>query len=322
MTAALVLGATMLAALAVTIALPATRWSHHNPFAVQRLYVNPSNNAANALLADTGLSEPDRKALQVIASQPTAQWFGDWIPQQQIAAQVASYVGDAARGKALPLLTIYAIPGKDCGGQSAGTSITPEQYRYWIDAFATGLGNMAAAIILEPDALAQLTCLSPSQQTTRIDLIKYAVTALSAHPRVSVYIDAGHASWIDPDTMATRLDEAGVTDAAGFSLNVSSFDRTSEEIAYGTAISKRVHGKHFVIDTSRNGSGDAPDSQWCNPRGRSLGASPTAHTGQGLVEAYLWVKYPGISDGACKPGEPPAGTFWLSYAISLYRNRP
>lgn len=76
---------------------------------------------------------------------------------------------------------------------------------------------------------------------------------------------------------------------------------------------------HFVIDTSRNGQGplntsvynDAPYNQpnsvvttlangrWCNPPGRGLGARPTADTGNPLLDALLWVKTPGQSDGTC-----------------------
>lgn len=76
---------------------------------------------------------------------------------------------------------------------------------------------------------------------------------------------------------------------------------------------------HFLIDTSRNGQGplnasvyanapyDQPSSvvatisggSWCNPPGRGLGLRPTTNTGVSLLDAYLWVKTPGQSDGTC-----------------------
>jgi endoglucanase len=73
--------------------------------------------------------------------------------------------------------------------------------------------------------------------------------------------------------------------------------------------------KHFVIDTSRNGQGPwtppagvYPDPQdWCNPPDRGLGYLPTANTGKLLVDAYLWVKIPGESDGECTRRLGPAG---------------
>jgi endoglucanase len=70
---------------------------------------------------------------------------------------------------------------------------------------------------------------------------------------------------------------------------------------------------HFVIDTSRNGVGPwappaYPDPQdWCNPPERGLGLTPTADTGNPLLDAYLWVKIPGESDGECTRGLGPAG---------------
>ncbi|HEX5941376.1 MAG TPA: glycoside hydrolase family 6 protein [Anaerolineales bacterium] len=73
--------------------------------------------------------------------------------------------------------------------------------------------------------------------------------------------------------------------------------------------------KHFVIDTSRNGQGpwtpttSYPDAQdWCNPPDRGLGVRPTADTGIALLDAYLWIKIPGESDGECTRGLGPTGT--------------
>jgi endoglucanase len=80
--------------------------------------------------------------------------------------------------------------------------------------------------------------------------------------------------------------------------------------------------KHFVVDTSRNGHGpwdpttsafadeyagkDAQD--WCNPPGRGLGLRPTLDTGHALIDAYLWIKIPGQSDGQCTRSLGPVGT--------------
>jgi Cellobiohydrolase A (1,4-beta-cellobiosidase A) len=91
---------------------------------------------------------------------------------------------------------------------------------------------------------------------------------------------------------------------------------TSDNITYGTAISSSVGGKHFVIDTSRNGLGATADSQWCNPDGRALGTAATTTTGNSLVDAFLWLKRPGESDGTCNGG-PNAGGWWADYALGL-----
>lgn len=73
---------------------------------------------------------------------------------------------------------------------------------------------------------------------------------------------------------------------------------------------------HAVIDTSRNGQGPwtapadhpAGDAQeWCNPPDRGLGPRPTTSTGDPYVDAYLWVKIPGESDGQCFRWAPESG---------------
>ncbi|GCE77804.1 glucanase [Cellulomonas biazotea] len=74
--------------------------------------------------------------------------------------------------------------------------------------------------------------------------------------------------------------------------------------------------KHSVIDTSRNGQGpwtapaDHPagdPQEWCNPPERGLGLRPTTSTGEALVDAYLWIKIPGESDGECLRWAPDGG---------------
>jgi len=100
--------------------------------------------------------------------------------------------------------------------------------------------------------------------------------------------------------------------------------------------------KGFVIDTSRNGvgpwtppadhpEGDAQD--WCNPPDRGLGLRPTLETGNALIDAYLWIKIPGESDGQCNrwaPAgspdpvrgmmDPAAGDWFPEMALELAKN--
>ena len=88
---------------------------------------------------------------------------------------------------------------------------------------------------------------------------------------------------------------------------------------YTANLGGAVPTTRFLIDTSRNGQGPLdtgvygkpPYNQpaavvstlaggsWCNPPGRGLGSHPTANTGVALLDAYLWVKTPGQSDGTC-----------------------
>jgi endoglucanase len=98
---------------------------------------------------------------------------------------------------------------------------------------------------------------------------------------------------------------------------------------------------HFVTDTSRNGQGPwtppadhpAGDPQdWCNPPDRGLGYKPTANTGVPLLDAYLWIRTPGESDGQCYRWtsgpldpvrgveDPAAGEWFPDMALELARN--
>jgi len=161
--------------------------------------------------------------------------------------------------------------------------------------------------------------------------------------------------------MASRLLKGGIAKADGFFLNVSNYRGDAELTDYGTKLSKCLGLRlrtgatactdadiaavpndarrlpHFVVDTSRNGQGpwtppagvysDAQD--WCNPPGRGLGIRPTTDTGNPLIDARLWVKRPGESDGSCTRGtagpedpeygivDPVAGAWWADYALGL-----
>src|SRR5919108_182883 len=220
----------------------------------------------------------------------------------------------AANGK-LVTLVAYNIPQRDCGGFSGGGT-TADGYRSWIRAFADGIGSRQAIVVIEPDALANMTCLSEADQSTRLSLLSDAVSVLKSKPATSAYLDAGHSAWLTPSEAARRLNMANVSQANGFSLNVSNFRTTPESVNYGNQVSAQTGGKHFIVDTSRNGLGPTSDNQWCNPPGRALGDRPTLTTGQPLADAYLWVKRPGESDGQCNGG-PPAGQWWADYALRL-----
>jgi endoglucanase len=288
-----------------------------DPIAGQKLYVDPNSDAVQAMNQATAAGQSANAALLAkIADEPRAEWFGDWISNPQ--SSVGSWVSAAAAAGAEPVIVVYDLPWLDCGGYSAGGASSPSAYESFINGVVAGLAGRRAVVIVEPDALAEVTCLSSSQQASYFQLLNYAVDTLTTDPLAAVYLDSGNATWQSAATMASRLEQAGIAKARGFSLNVSNFDTTASETAYGEAINSALGGSsHFVIDTSRNGQG--PGSTWCNPPGRGLGAPPTANTGNSQIDAYLWIKDPGESDGSCNGG-PSAGQWWTSYALGLASN--
>ena len=90
---------------------------------------------------------------------------------------------------------------------------------------------------------------------------------------------------------------------------------------------------HFLVDTSRNGSGrldvalyaGAPYNQppeviaklrlgdWCNGPGAAVGLRPGVSTESPLVDAYLWIKGPGDSDGPCDVAGGPRAWDYSKY---------
>jgi endoglucanase len=283
-----------------------------NALAGSVLWVDGGSNARRSADAWRATRPGDAAQLEKIASQPQVRWFGNW--NTSVARDVDAATTTMTAAGALPVFVAYNIPQRDCGGLSGDNTTSAAGYRTWIAALAEGIGARRAAVIVEPDALAGMDCLSPADQQQRLDLISYAVQTLRAKGSIAVYLDAGNPAWQSATTMADRLSRAGIAAAQGFALNVSNFLPTADNVTYGRQISALTGGRHFVIDTGRNGAG--ANGQWCNPAGRALGDRPTTGTGQPLVDAYLWVKAPGESDGACNGG-PASGQWMPEYALGL-----
>jgi cellulose 1,4-beta-cellobiosidase len=180
-----------------------------------------------------------------------------------------------------------------------------------------------------------------------------------------VYLDAAHAGWLGWTGNRSKiakifrevLDDAGGPEKIrGFSTNVSNYNvlqgedgRRLEpsnpcpnELTYVAKLSESleqvgIQGKHFIIDTSRNGRPGVRSKwgHWCNVRGAGLGPRPQAEPVAG-VDAYFWVKPPGESDGTsdqaaarydrtCSSPDsavpaPEAGQWFGSYFRELVQN--
>jgi endoglucanase len=296
-----------------------TGWQQPNPLAGARFWVNPHSQVARSASTFTGR---DREALVFLAGQPNAVWFGDWTPTATLSARVAKVVSDANAVGQVPVLVVYNIPLRDCGGPSGGGAPDSVAYRAWVDAFVAGLAGGRSVVIIEPDATAHLSCVPAARRTERLALLRYATGRLGRTAGVTAYLDGGSARWVPPRLMAPRLRDAGVQSVRGFSVNVARFNTTRDELAYAEVVSSLLGGANYVVDTSRNGLGPVSAAtdplHWCNPPGRALGPLPRSDRLAGAhADAYLWVKTLGLSDGDCRPGEPKAGTWWPEYAIGL-----
>jgi cellulose 1,4-beta-cellobiosidase len=242
----------------------------------------------------------------------------------------------------------------------------------YIDVIAAAVAahpKLRIAFILEPDSLANLVtnlanpkCEQAAPYYKRG--IAYAITKLS-QPNGFLYLDAAHAGWLGwPKNIAKAvplykevLAMAGGPDRIrGFATDVSNYDPVkdptapprvadyppNDELGYVQDLAKRldaagVSGKGFVIDTGRDGRPNVRSSpgNWCNIKGAGLGERPQAAPAP-LLDAYLWIKVPGESDGVADPkaprydsncssddatpGAPQAGDMFASYLIDLAKN--
>ncbi|MEV8212874.1 glycoside hydrolase family 6 protein [Leifsonia sp. NPDC077715] len=317
--ASLIGAALVSAALAWTPTAPGARADDLPAFG-SRLYVDPTSDAQRMYDSLTARGDATKAALiGRIASRPTAVWLGDWYTPTLLVSVIQRHLRAAAAQGATPVFVTYAIPDRDCGGFSAG-GYTADQYLDWTRQVAGALAGSRAVVLIEPDSLAMLSSAKcAGVAATRLPLLQSAVGILAA-AGVSTYLDGGNARWLTPDAQAAYLRAAGIAGARGFFTNVSNFDTTQSERDYAGKISSRVGWKHFVIDVSRNGNGWT--GAWCNPPGAALGQDPQiTESPSTKLDALLWVKHPGASDGPCNGG-PPAGAWYESAAEALVLNSP
>ncbi|WP_222046086.1 glycoside hydrolase family 6 protein [Modestobacter lapidis] len=293
------------------------------------LWVNPEGHGAVAL-AEARAAGDDAAAeeLEPLAGQPAATWFAN--PGNPYPAVHEVSVAAAEAGE-IPVLVAYYVPLRDCRSYSAGGAADTDEYLSWIGSFAAAIEDRPAIVVLEPDAIPQaiVGCegLDPAE---RYQVLGQAVEILARQPGARIYLDAGNASWIEElPALADALRASNIDQADGFALNVSNFESTEASASYGLALSQQLAATappgtppvHFVIDTSRNGAGPPPatavgEDRWCNPEGRRLGAPPTTSPDLPRVDALLWIKQPGDSDGTCRGG-PIAGQWWPEAAEEL-----
>ncbi|KAF2677988.1 glycoside hydrolase family 6 protein [Lentithecium fluviatile CBS 122367] len=225
-------------------------------------------------------------------------------------------------------------------------------------------------LAIEPDSLANMVTNMGVAKCSKAapyykDLTAYALKKLN-FDNVSMYLDGGHAGWLGWDANigpAAKL-FAEVYKAAGspksvrgIVTNVSNYNpfkhttcpaitspntKCDEERyinAFAPMLTAEGFPAHFIVDTGRSGkqpTGQNEWGDWCNVQGTGFGTRPTTSTGSELVDAFVWVKPGGESDGtsnttatrydtACgrasafKPA-PEAGTWFNAYFEMLLKN--
>jgi cellulose 1,4-beta-cellobiosidase len=221
-----------------------------------------------------------------------------------------------------------------------GTQRYKEEYIAPIKQILAAHSGQRIAAVIEPDSLPNIAtnlggkrCDETTAQSYR-DNVAHTLKELNM-PHVYQYIDAAHSGWLGwPDNQkagakifAEVIKAAGSpASVRGFATNVANYTQlsyTSEsyeqqsnpcfgEFDYVDAMASALAAeglgdKHFIIDTSRNGVGNirADWGYWCNNKGAGMGERPKASPGGATnLDAFVWVKPPGDSDGVGQEGQP------------------
>ncbi|KAK4097596.1 glycoside hydrolase family 6 protein [Parathielavia hyrcaniae] len=246
-------------------------------------------------------------------------------------------------------------------------------YKSYINAIRKHLidySDIRTILVMEPDSNANMvTNLNvPKCQgaaSTYRAMTIYGLQQLNL-PHVAMYMDAGHAGWlgwpanIQPaaDLFAGIYNDAGKPAAVrGLATNVANYNAFSvaSPPAYTTP-NPNYDEKHyidafaplltaagfpaqFIVDQGRSGkqpTGQTEWGHWCNAQGTGFGTRPTANTGHSRVDAFVWIKPGGESDGtsdttaarydhhcgladSLKPA-PEAGQWFQAYFEQLLTN--
>ena len=247
-------------------------------------------------------NDPNFAKLKQVADQPTFIWLNGDETQAGVVQRVEDILKDA-NGQTVGF-SLYAIPGRDGGGASAGGVQTIDDYNAYVGAIGYAIekaGNPRVDVVVETDALGLNLPLAYSAINAATDILK-------KNSNTKVFLTASE--WVEASDMAGRLKGAGVERADGVAVNVSgrmTFPKVEDYVK--SVLSHLKPGLTYLIDTSRNGA-EVPDGQWENTPGTKLGHFPQVFN-EAQRYAYLWIKPPFESDGNSN-GAGNAGSLWIA----------
>jgi endoglucanase len=264
-----------------------------------------------------------------IAREPKNLWLGRFT-RPNFAVKVNRLIDAAKDQGTVPLFTVLRAESTSCGpNYTAGNAASDRATKAWYESLARVIGNERVVIAFEPDSLGTIKCIARSRQDDRLRVLAHGVDVLSKLPNATIYLEAGASDWEPAERTAAQLRRIGIAQVRGFMLNATHYDWVVNNIKHGLDISRRVGGKHFVINTAENGRGPVHYMQggrriniWCNPGLRGMGPPPTTDTAHPKVDAYLWINRPGYAQscqGRSIEWHPPRALSYARYATNWIR---
>ncbi|KAK4225676.1 family 6 putative glycoside hydrolase [Podospora fimiseda] len=226
----------------------------------------------------------------------------------------------------------------------------------YVNPFAQKLkaaSDLQFAVVLEPDAIGNMvtgtTAFCRNARGPQQEGIGYAISQLQAN-HIHLYLDVANGGWLgwQDNLMPTAREVQTILQKAGsnakirgYSSNVSNYNPYStnnppsftagspsaDESRYATSLGNALRQlglpTNFIIDQGRVAMDGARKEwgEWCNVSPAGFGQPFTTNTNNANVDAIVWVKPGGESDGQCgMGGAPRAGAWFDEYAQMLVRN--
>ncbi|KAG8918020.1 hypothetical protein FRC03_011292 [Tulasnella sp. 419] len=275
--------------------------------------------------------------------------------------------------KLIVQIVIYDLPDRDCHAKASNGELLIANngealYRQYIDNIATIIAkypDVRVVAVMEPDSLANLvTNMSDPKCANAASVYKsstiYALQKLN-YCNLWIYLDAGHAGWLGWPANLTPaaqlfsdIYKASLPNRVrGLATNVANYNALSaatpdpvtsgnantDELKYinalGPVLVSSGFPAYFLVDQGRSGVQNIRDAwgNWCNIEGAGFGIRPTTNTGSSWIDAIVWVKPGGESDGTsntsatrydstcgladAKKPAPEAGSWFQAYFVDL-----
>jgi endoglucanase len=242
---------------------------------------------------------------------------------------ITSFAAGIGRGKAMVILEPDAL-----GNMPSDCNLPTSVYPFTNDERTAEINFAVTALAQDPNVSVYLDGTHSAWQS--VGTITQRLLAAGVQRAKGVYLNVSnyqptpelidYGTWISDciaivtDPTNPLFDNPAACASQYFPATQTDFSTWGLTTAFYTAnMGSSVATTHLVIDTSRNGTGPntmttfaaAPFNQpasvistlaagnWCNPPNSGVGLRPTTRTGTPLLDAYLWVKIPGQSDGQC-----------------------
>ncbi|KDQ09306.1 glycoside hydrolase family 6 protein [Botryobasidium botryosum FD-172 SS1] len=309
-----------------------------NPFVGYDFYVSPQYTDQIESAIVNILKRGDVKLATQAAKVAQVSTFL-WISDRASVSSISTYLRDASLKpkKQIVQFVIYDLPDRDCSAKASDGEFHlsnggEAKYKEYIDAVRKEFQkypNVKVAALLEPDSIGNHVEKCANAAPAYKSLTAYAISKLGDLPNVSLYLDGAHAGWLGwPGNLAPTADIlSGIYKAAqalnpkakvrGVATNVSNYNglgnqdqEARDELKYHVALAPLLTAAgfpaHFIVDQGRSGNQVAirEGGDWCNFKNAGFGPRPTTKTPSPLVDAIVWVKPGGQSDGTSDTTSP------------------